>query len=150
MIAGEGTVVVQRDARSIYEFILDFDEYKRADHKIGTVYSVTWRGAEAEVCYAGRLRGFPTPAVRQIVSVEPHRRIEVRSKPGTLAHSISRFHGLFTLEELTDGATRLFHREELEFAPPLRWLLEPLLKSWLEADTPEEVLRLKELVERPV
>jgi hypothetical protein len=147
MIAGEGTQVIERPAKDIYEFVLDPEQYKKADLKIGTVHSVTWNGGQAEIHYSGRFRGLPTPSVRQIITVQPYRRIDVRSMPGTVAHFMSRFHGTFTFEELGNGVTRFFHREELVFRPPLKWFVEPLLRSWLENDTPQEVLRLKALLE---
>ena len=148
MIAGEGTQLIRRPARAIYEFILDLDQYKKADLKIATVHSVTRRGDQFEVVYSGRFRGVTTPAVRQLVSVEPYRRIDVRSIPGTAAHFVSAFHGSFTFEEIGDGMTRVFHREEIVFRPPLSWLVEPLLRSWLTNDTPQEMVRLKALLER--
>ena len=147
MIAGEGTQLIRCSARDIYEFVLDPEKYKTADLKIRTVHSVIWDGDQAEIHYSGRFRGVPTPAVRQIISVEPYRRIDVRSKPGTLADFVSRFHGVFTFEELDDGVTRVFHREALVFRRPLAWFMEPLLRRWLERDTPQEVLRLKTLLE---
>jgi hypothetical protein len=147
MIAGEGSQLIRRAARDIYEFILDFESYKKADLKIERVYSVTWRGNEGEVCYTGRFRGLRTPAVRQSVAADPYRRIDVRSKPGTLAHLVSRFHGSFTFEDVGGGVTRVHHREEICFPLPLRWLAEPWLRSWLAADTPQEMLRLKRLLE---
>jgi hypothetical protein len=147
MIAGEGIELIHRPARDIYEFVLDPERYKQADLKIRTVYSLTWFGDHAEIHYSGRFRGLTTPSVRQLITAQPHRRIDVRSKPGTLAHVVSRFHGVFTFEELGSGVTRVFHREELEFSTPLKWFVEPLLRSWLEGDTPQEVLRLKRLLE---
>ena len=147
MIAGEGTQLIHRPARDIYEFVLDPQRYKQADLKIGTVHSVTWHGDRADIHYSGRFRGISTPSVWQSITVQPYRRIDVRSKPGTLAHFLSRFHGLFVFEELGEGTTRVFHREELVFRPPLNWLVEPLLRAWLEEDTPQEVLRLKTLLE---
>jgi hypothetical protein len=147
MIAGEGTELIRRPAKDIYEFVLDLEQYRRADLKIGTVHSVTWREDHAEISYSGRFRGIPTPAVRQTVTVEPYHRIDVRSIPGTLAHFASEFHGLFTFEEIGDGTTRVFHREELVFRAPLGWIVEPLLRDWLANDTPEEVRRMKVLLE---
>jgi hypothetical protein len=147
MIAGEGTQLIHRPAKDICEFVLDFEKYKRADLKIAAVHSVTWHGDHAEVHYSGRFRGMTTPAVRQIITVQPYRRIDVRSIPGSLAHFLSGFHGMFTLEELGNGDTRVFHREEFVFRPPLEWLIEPLLRDWLADDTRQEVLRLKTLLE---
>jgi len=148
MIAGEGTELIRRPAKDVYEFVLDLERYKQADLKIATVHSSTWDGDHGEVRYSGRFRGLVTPAVRQTVTVEPHRRIDVRSIPGTFAHSMSRFHGTFTLEDQGDGTTRVFHREELEFTPLLAWLVEPLLGDWLQRDTPEEMSRMKALLEK--
>jgi len=147
VIAGEATELMRCSAQDAYEFVLDLERYKQADLKIGAVHSVTWHGDQAEIHYSGRFRGLPTPAVRQTVAVQPCRRIDVRSIPGTFAHAMSRFHGTFTFEELGNGITRVFHREELEFRPPLKWLIEPLLRSWLERDTPEEVHRMKVMLE---
>ncbi len=147
MIAGEGTAIIRRSAKAIYEFILDLEKYKQADLKIRTVHSVVWHGEQAEVHYSGRFRGLSTPAVRHIITVQPYRRIDVRSKPGTLAHFVSRFHGSFTFEEVGHDETRVFHREELQFRPPLSWIVEPILRSWLEADTAQEVVRLKAMLE---
>ena len=147
MIAGEGSQLIHRPARDIYEFILDFEQYKKADLKIGTVHSITWHGDQAEIHYSGCFRGVATPAVRQLVTVQPYGRIDVRSKPGTFAHFMSRFHGSFTFEALSDDVTRVFHREELVFRPPLKWIVEPLLGPWLVNDTAQEVLRLKALLE---
>src|SRR5215468_11199354 len=137
MIAGEGTQVILRPAKDIYEFVLDLEKYKQADLKIGTVHSVTWSGDSAEIHYSGRFRGMSTPSVRQIITVQPYRRIDVRSKPGTFADAMSRFHGVFTFEPLDSGTTRVFHREELVCRPPLSWCVEPLLRAWLENDTPQ-------------
>src|SRR5881396_1055784 len=110
VIAGEGTAVVRGTPRAAYEFVLDLDRYRKADHKIGAVHSVAWHGDEGEIHYSGRFRGWPTPAVRQTIRVERYRRIDVRSKPETAAHTVSRFHGVFTFEDLGDGTTRIFHR----------------------------------------
>jgi len=147
MIAGEGIEMIQRSARDIYEFVLDFERYKMADLKIGKVHSVVWRDGEGEVRYGGRFRGLTTPPVRQRIDVQEHRRIDVRSIPWTLAHAACRFHGVFTFEEVRTNVTRVYHREEFAFRVPLRWLVEPMLRSWLESDVEQEVARLKKLLE---
>ena len=147
MIAGEGTQVIRRAPEAIVAFILDLEQYRQADTKITRVHWVRRQGDGAEVCYSGRFRGVPTPPVRQTVAIEPYRRIDVRSKPGTLAHLVSPFHGSFTLEDLGDGTTRVVHREQLDVVAPLRWLIEPFLRDWLAADTAAEMVRMKQLLE---
>ena len=147
MISGEGVQVIRRSAKDIFEFVVDFDRYRQADHKIGVVHAVTWHGDQGEVSYSARFRGLPTPAVRQIITVQPFQRIDVRSTPGTAAHFMGPFHGLFTFEEIEAGVTRVFHREELRLRAPVKWIGEPFLRSWLARDVPGEVLRLKHLLE---
>lgn len=149
MIAGEGTETIRRSAKDIYDFILDPERYRQADTKIARVHSVQWNGDTGELRYSGRFRGFRTPAVRQTITVERYRRIDVRSKPGTFAHLVAPFHGLFILEELGDGTTKVFHREALDPPAPIKWVVEPLLRRWLEQDTPAEMVRLKQLLESP-
>ena len=147
MIAGEGTQVIRRSAKDIFDFILDLEQYRKADTKIDRVYSVQWESDSAEIRYSGRFRGLSTPAVRQVITIDRYRRIDVRSKPGTLAHLFAPFHGLFILEELGDGTTKVFHREAIDSPAPIKWLIEPLLRRWLEEDTPAEMVRLKRLLE---
>lgn len=40
------------------------------------------------------------------------------------------------------------HRDAFSFKRPWRWLAEALLRSWLEKDTTEEMVRFKQLIER--
>lgn len=147
MIAGESTQIIQRPAKDIYEFILNPEQYKRADTKIGHVYSLDWHGHLGEVRYSGRFRGVRTPAVRQIISVELHRRIDFRSKPGSFAHFAAPFHGFFVLEPVDATSTKVFHREALDPRIPFKWLMERWLGRWLAEDTPAEVMRLKRILE---
>ncbi|MGH9032644.1 MAG: hypothetical protein ACRDZV_11005, partial [Acidimicrobiia bacterium] len=57
------------------------------------------------------------------------------------------FEGTFDVER-TDEGTVVTHREVFNFKRPWRWLAEPLLRSWLENDTTEEMVRFKQLIER--
>lgn len=47
---------------------------------------------------------------------------------------------------MTDRGTVVTHREVFDFKRPWRWVLEPLLRRWLESDVVEEMVRFKELV----
>lgn len=48
----------------------------------------------------------------------------------------------------TDEGTVVTHREMFDFKLPWRWVAEPLLRRWLESDTPDEMVRFKQLVEQ--
>lgn len=56
------------------------------------------------------------------------------------------FQGLFTCERTAHG-TRVVHRECFTLRP-LAGLLDPLFSAWLARDTPQEVRRIKRLLER--
>lgn len=56
------------------------------------------------------------------------------------------FQGLFTCEQTAHG-TRVVHRECFTLHP-LVSLLDPLFSTWLARDTPQEVRRIKQLLER--
>jgi hypothetical protein len=150
VIAGEGTEIIERPVEDCWGFVLDFERYMRADTKIARVDWIRWDGDRAEIRYAGKLRGLPASTTVQVIDVQPHRRIDVRSKPGTPQHAACRFHGWFTFDDLGDGRTRVTHREEFDFRPPLRWLVEPRLRDWLAEDTRHEVTRMKEMLEAGV
>jgi uncharacterized protein (UPF0548 family) len=60
---------------------------------------------------------------------------------------VPRLEGTFDVER-TDEGTVVTHREVFSFKRPWRWLAEPLLRSWLEHDTTEEMVRFKQLSER--
>lgn len=149
MIAVEGTTTIDRPADEIIDFVLDLDLYMQADTKITRVLASRIEGDSGEVRYAGRLRGIPSPAMVNVVSVDRPRRIDFRSKPGTWQHALLRFHGSFVLEP-AGSATRVVHREEFSFRRPLKWVAGPLLSRWLGSAMEDEMRRLKRLLERSV
>lgn len=146
MIAGEGTEVIRATPEECRAFVLDLDRYKQADRKLGTIKRVEFEGNRGEVTYTTRFRGLPGPPVTHTIELDGEHDIDVRSKPDTFDGRLSAFHGWFTFEDLGDGTTRVTHREELHLEGPAR-LLEGWLGSWLEQDTPDEVVRMKALLE---
>jgi hypothetical protein len=71
-----------------------------------------------------------------------------RSSSGCCAGSwfLAYFEGSFDCEATNEG-TRVTHREAYRFKAPWRWLAEPALRSWLERDTADEMVRFKTLVD---
>ncbi len=146
MIAGEETLDIAATPAECFAFVLDLDRYREADHKIGRVSWLRERDSVVEVRYSTRFMGVPGPPVTHTVEVVPDERIDVRSKPDSLDGRLSAFHGWFTFDDNGDGTTRVTHREELHLKGPAR-LLEPVLGPWLEKDTPQELRRMKQLLE---
>lgn len=59
---------------------------------------------------------------------------------------IARFEGTFECED-ADNETIVRHREAFQFGPPFALFAVPFLKSWLQRDVEDEVVRLKRLLE---
>ncbi len=147
MIEGRAQATIHASAQECYEFVLDLDRYREADHKIGSVRALEFDGRVGEVRYTGRLRGVPSPPMTHLIEAEPYRSIVVRSKPGTWQDRLGPFHGVFTFTPVDAETTHVEHVEQLSFRGPARPLMERMLGTWLAADTPDEVARMKALLE---
>lgn len=145
MIVGEATTTVAATPDDVFDFVLDLDRYRQADHKIGRVGTSVNEGDHGMVQFSGRIRGMPGPP-----GIYPFTRTESRLGFGSPLSGPARwfldFEGTFDTEQTREG-TVVTHREVFNFKRPWRWLAEPLLRHWLENDTAEEMVRLKKLVE---
>lgn len=147
MIVGEATATVTVPPNEVFEFVLDLERYRQADRKIGRVGPAHRDGDTGTVTFSGRIRGLPGPS-----GTYPFTRTASRLQFGSPIAGAARwfldFEGTFDCEPVA-GGTAVTHREVFEFKRPWRWVAEPLLRRWLEADTTEEMVRFKELVGRP-
>lgn len=146
MIIGEATTTVSATPDEVFDFVLDLRRYRQADRKIGRVGAIVDDGDHGTVRFSGRIRGLPGPS-----GTYPFTRSASRLQFGSPIAGPARwfldFEGTFECEATAEG-TVVTHREVFDFKRPWRWLAEPLLRSWLERDTSEEMVRFKELVER--
>jgi hypothetical protein len=147
MIVGEATTTVAVPARDVFEFVLDLRRYRQADRKIGRVGVVTRDGDMGTAQFRGRLRGLPGPSGVYPFTMTPTR-LQFDSPIAGAARWFLSFEGSFDCEETPEG-TLVTHREAFMFKRPWKWLLEPLLRKWLEGDTAQEMVRFKPLVEQP-
>lgn len=148
MIVGEATTTVSVPPSEVFEFVLDLDRYRQADHKIGRVGATERTGNSGTTRFSGRIRGLPGPSGTYPFTVTPTR-LEFGSPIAGPARWFLRFEGSFECE-VTDTGTVVTHREAFDFKRPWRWIAEPVLRRWLESDTAEEMVRFKELVgQRP-
>ncbi len=144
MIVGEASATVVVPPREVFEFVLDLDRYRLADHKIGRVGAVNRNGDRGTVTFSGRIRGLPGPSGTYPFALTPSR-LEFGSAIAGAARWFLDFEGTFDCA-VTDRGTVVTHREVFDFKRPWRWVLEPLLRRWLESDVGEEMVRFKELV----
>ena len=147
MIVGEATATVNATTDEVVEFVLDLERYRLADHKIGRVGAMERHGDRGTVRFAGRIIGLPGPSGVYPFEVTPTG-LRFGSPTAGAARWFLDFEGTFECKESSDG-TVVRHREAFAFKRPWRWLAEPLLRRWLESDTSEEMVRFKQLIERP-
>jgi len=146
MIVGEATTTVSATPNDVFDFVLDLNRYRQADHKIGRVGAIDNGGDRGMVQFSGRIRGLPGPSgTYPFTRTESSLRFE--SPVAGAARWFLEFEGTFDTEHTSEG-TVVTHREVFNFKRPWRWLAEPLLRRWLENDTTDEMARFKELVER--
>jgi hypothetical protein len=129
----------------ILEFVLDVEQYRRADLKIGRVHYVHRNGNEGEVRHAGRLLGLPAPPAVLAFTLTPYSRIDFFGV--AMPWPLRGFNGFFTCQESPEG-TIVVHRECFIFGRVSGQLFKLVLGWWLKRDTPAEVLRMKRLLER--
>ena len=146
MIIGEAITIVTVPPSEVFEFVLDLNRYRQADRKIGRVGPVNRSGDSGTVRFSGRIKGLPGPAGTYPFTVDGSSLVFGSAIAGPARWFLD-FEGRFDCEVTAEG-TVVTHREEFRFKGPWRWLAEPFLRSWLETDIAEEMVRFKELVER--
>jgi len=145
MIVGEASAKVAVSPREVFEFVLDLDRYRQADHKIGRVGPVNRDGSGGTAVFSGRIGGLPGPSSTYPFTLTPTS-LRFRSAIAGPARWFLDFEGSFECEETGDG-TVVVHGEVFALKRPWRWFLDPLLRKWLENDTAHEMVRFKDLVE---
>ncbi|MEZ7126340.1 SRPBCC family protein [Nonomuraea sp. AD125B] len=134
------------------DFVMDAERYAEIDDKIGPIDWVRRVGHIVEFRFRPRLPGIPGPAPKLVsqMRLTPGRRVDVRYAPlprNRLNHLLSRFSASFEAEAVADGVSRVRRTISIDFAPFLRWLLEPALRRRLPADVRNEVRGSKRRLE---
>lgn len=145
MIVGEATTTVSVPPSEVFGFVLDLNRYRQADHKIGRVGATQRTGDTGTTRFSGRIRGLPGPSGTYPFTLTVSR-LQFGSPIAGPARWFLRFEGSFDCQE-TENGTVVTHREAFDFKRPWRWIAEPVLRRWLEADTAEEMVRFKHLLE---
>ncbi len=144
MIFGEATTTVTATASEVLDFVCDLDRYRQADTKIRKVVGVEHDGDDRIVRFRSRLRGVPTPPVRQRVRRTSNERVDITDVVSWQNRLVT-FRGSVTCTR--EGSdTLVTHREEFHFHGRLRPLVERFLKRWLADDIAGEVARMSQLL----
>jgi hypothetical protein len=150
MISVESRAHVRASSKAVLEFVLDLDNYRQADTKIGRVLVPAELASDdnGRVRYRGRLFGFPTPAVWNTVHLDRWHHLEFRSERSGLADLfLASFVGTFDCDLADDGCVVL-HRESFTLRRPWTRILKPALRAWLRRQMVDEMDRLPTLVEK--
>lgn len=145
VIVGEATTTVNVAQSDVIDFVLDLRRYRQADHKIGKVGAIHRDGDAGTVQFSGRIKGLPGPSGVYPFAVTPAG-LRFGSPIAGSARIFLDFEGTFDCSP-SPGGTVVRHREVFVFKRPWQWLVEPLLRRWLQADTAAEMIRFKELIE---
>ena len=141
MFEARESIVVSATPEEILEFVADFGRYAEADTKIRRVREAHRDGNDGYVRHGGQLRGLPGPMLTSHFHIDAGRALAVRAD-----HPILRLEGAVTCSPV-EGGTLVEHSERFSFRGPLRWITDPLFRSWHRTQLKDEMTRLKQIVE---
>lgn len=101
MITAESSAVIQRTPQEILDFVMDVASYRRADHKIGRVWSVRREDNNVIASFVGQLRGLPVPTTQRM-HLTPGKRIDVSIVPNWQRRMLG-FHASFECQPVLGG-----------------------------------------------
>lgn len=146
-VRATATTVVPATSREVLEFVLDLERYREADTKIGRIVEpiVLDEHGVGRTRYWGRLRGTPPAPDTNIVRLTPWTEVTFTGAPRQPARLALDFTGRFSCVDTDDGC-EITHGYEMTFRRPLRWVYEPLLRSWLQSELEDELDRVRTIV----
>lgn len=144
MIDVSATTTVQRSPQEVIDLVLNIEQYRKVDHKIGRVLKTETIDGDQVVTFMTVLRGMPAKA-RQRMHVVGTERIEVSPMPSWQDKLVT-FRGLFELTAV-EGGTKVRHAYHFDFKPPMRWIVEPYIRGWLARGLEKEVSDIKAVLE---
>jgi hypothetical protein len=133
------------------DLVLDVHQYAAVDDKIGPIKWVRRDGDLTEFRFTPRLPGvpLPQPAIVSQMRLVPGKRIDVVLAPlprNLSTRVVVRFRAWFSCEAIPEGV-RVTRMISFKFAPPLRWLAEPVLRRTLPVSVERELRLAKQLLE---
>lgn len=143
-VCAEGRAVIDREPEAIFAFVLDVEQYRKADHKIGRLHYLHREGTHGEVRHGGRILGLPAPAATLAFELTPQSRLDFQGV--SMPWPLKGFDGFFTCEPSPRGLV-VTHRECFIFGTVTGHVFRTLLGGWFARDTQAEVLRMKRLLE---
>ena len=147
-LTASATRDVGATSREVLEFVLDLERYRQADTKIGRVTQpiALDDNNEGRTRYWGRMRGTPPAPDTNLVKLDPWRSLSFTGAPRQPARLILDFTGRFHCVD-TDTGSQVTHSYEMTFRRPVRWIYEPLLRTWLQTELDAELDRVAAILD---
>lgn len=139
------TILIDRPADDILEFILDVEAYRDVDPRLSSIRWVRRAHGCTVFRFRPRLMGLPAPLSTQMV-VRRGMSVDISALPSPSDH-FADFAGSL---ECVAGPQETTVTRTLRFdlAAPLAPILDRRLSRWLERDVPAEMARLKARLEK--
>jgi len=133
------------------DLVLDVHQYAAVDDKMGPIKWVRRDGDLTEFRFTPRLPGLrlPQPAIVSQMRLVPGERIDVVLAPlprNLSSRVVVRFRASFSCAAVP-GGVRVTRMMSFRFAPPMRWLVEPVLRRTLPVSVERELRLAKQLLE---
>lgn len=147
-IKAAATTDVHATPEAVLGFVLDFDAYRQADHKITRVSSVTGPddSGHGSVQVWGKLPGLPAAPDRQNFTLERWSGLTLVGAPRQPGRLIFDFVGSFHCTQVETDLTTVTHAYEFTFRRPFRWLERRMAES-LASEIEQELGRLAEILD---
>ena len=142
-ISAQATVNLAASPQAVLEFVLDLDQYREIDPKIGKVVSVAGPDSEGRgsVKIWGKLKGLPPAPDRQDFLLLRWTELTFTGAKRQPARLVFDFTGIVACHERQDGTTDVTHSYEFTFKGPFR-LAERFLRDWLQDQIEAELQEL--------
>lgn len=142
-LTAQATVNVAASPQEILEFVLDLDQYRQVDPKIGKVISVEGPDSEGRgsVKIWGKLKGLPHAPDRQDFVLRRWTDLTFTGAKRQPARFVFDFTGIVACQERQNGTTDVTHSYKFTFKGPFR-LAERFLGDWLQDQIEAELQEL--------
>lgn len=124
----------------VYEYLMDVENFPSYDKK---AHKLEYLDRDADRVRISGTFGFIPYAAEFQLTRWPGKGYQSELVAGPLAYA----RGRFLVNRIDDATTELIHIEEFRFHPPAGWMLEKLMKSYVQGTVDREVELVRQHVE---
>ncbi|MCM6778882.1 SRPBCC family protein [Nocardia sp. CDC159] len=134
------------------DFVMDVERYAEVDDKITKIDWIRRTGNVLQFKFRPALPGMPRPMPKMVLqlTLTPGKRIDLTLAPpphNKLANPVMKYTGSFVCAPAV-GGTMVTSSTSLAVVPPLRWVIEPILRRNLPQNFRAEMEHAKAYIEK--